>query len=213
MKKIIASLFLLLAVSITAIAQNYEAYDRDGRPNPDAFDWTGFSLGIQGGTLGFGGEASYYLLDWLNIRASAHTMPFTYKDTIDNYDVTFDFEFTGLLITLDFYPGHYRGFRLSAGAGLNDYTVPVEGVARSGGATFSGEAEYDSFAPYLGIGWGNPVQPDSAFTFTFDLGVMMQDYTLDLPEGTSEAIKSDIEEILDYATIYSVMMFALHYHF
>lgn len=217
MKKALLPLFLLAALSVPASAQYYagntQAYDEYGRPNPDAFEWTGFSLGVQGGTLGLGGEVNYYLLDWLNLRASAHVFPLTYKDTIENYDVDFDFDFMGLLLTLDFYPGHYRGFRISLGGGLNDNETTIDGSARSGSGSFSGKASYDSFAPYFGIGFGNPVQPDSAFTFTFDMGVMLQDYSLSLPEGVSATVKSEIEDILDYATIYPVIMFGIHYHF
>jgi opacity protein-like surface antigen len=220
-KYLLASCLLFVVASAPAFAQpggayrssrEIAAYDQYGRPNPDAFEWTGLSLGINGGTLGYGAELNYHLLDWLNIRGGLHIFNLTYKDTIDQVDVTYDFEFNGLLLTLDFYPGLMRGFRISAGAGFNDHSVPISGKPRAGGTTIRGEAEYDSIAPYIGIGWGNPVQPDSAFTFTFDLGLMLQDYTLkgaDIPAG----LRSDIEDVLDYAKIYPVIMFGLHYHF
>ncbi len=187
--------------------QDVSAYDQYGRPNPDAFDWTGLSLGINGGTLGYGADITYSLASWANIRGSFHVFSLTYKDTISGVDTTFDFDFTGLITTIDLYPGTMRGFRIALGAGLNSHEVPLSG------GSIKGKAEYDTFAPYAGLGWGNPVQPDSALTFTFDLGFLLQDYSLSVDESVSADAKSDIEEILDYATIYPVITFGLHYHF
>lgn len=188
-------------------------YDEYGRPNPDAFDWTGFSLGAGFGTLGFGVDASYLVLDWFNVRAAAHLMALTYKDTIDNVDYSFDFDFNGLGLMLDFYPGQKRGFRLTAGGMFNDHSVDIKGTTRTvNKTTASGSADYDSFAPYFGLGFGNPVQPDSAITFTFDFGFMLQDYDLELP-STAAKSRSDIEDVLDRATLYPVLTLGLHYHF
>ena len=189
------------------------AYDDYGRPNPDAFDWTGFSLGAGFGTLGFGVDATYLVLDWFNVRGAAHLFALTYKDTIDNVDYNFDFDFNGIGLMLDFYPGQKRGFRLTAGGMFNDHSTDIKGTARNAAkTTYSGSADYDSFAPYFGLGFGNPVQPDAALTFTFDLGLMIQGYDLTLPTAAAAA-RSDIEDVLDKATTYPVMMFALHYHF
>jgi hypothetical protein len=190
----------------------FSAYDDYGRPNPDAFDWTGFSLGGGLGTLGFQAEAAYYLLDWLNIRGGAHIFSLTYKDTIDGVDYDFDIGFNGFGLMLDFYPGQKRGMRLTLGGSFNDHSVDVKGKARVGGKTYKGTADYDSFAPYLGLGFGNPVQPDSAITFTFDIGFMIQGYDLSIPKD-AEPVRDDIEDFLDKLELYPVIMFGLHYHF
>ncbi len=41
-------------------------------------------------------------------------------------------------------------------------------------ATLSGSVEYHKAAPYLGIGWGNPLTSAKTWSFTGDLGVMYQ---------------------------------------
>ena len=187
-----------------AAPQPYDAY---GRPNPDAFDWTGLSLGAQIGTLGYGAEVTYHVTSWLNLRGSLHLFDLTYKDTFEGVDYDLGVDWNGLIVTFDVYPGQQRGFRLSAGAGLNDHTV---GIA---GGSYRGKAEYDSFAPYFGIGWGNPVQPDAALTFTFDLGLLFQDYSVNYSAAPPADVQADIKDVLDLFTVYPVISFGMHYHF
>jgi hypothetical protein len=184
-----------------------QAYDAYGRPNPDAFSWTGLSLGANIGTLGYGGELTYHLASWMNVRGSFHLFDLTYKDTFSGVDYDLGLEWTGVILTLDLYPGRQRSFRISAGAGLNDHTVGISG------GSFRGEAEFDSFAPYLGIGWGNPVQPDAALTFSFDMGLLLQDYSVSYSAAPPADAQGDINDILDLLTVYPVFSFALHYHF
>jgi len=202
-------------------------YDEEGYPNPDAFDWTGLALGVDAGTLGLGAEVQYHITKWLNIKAAGHTMSFTYKDTFDGIDYTFDMDFTGVGLFLDLYPGPERSFRFSGGFMFQDHVIPVKGDVRgnfSDELVVNGKAEFDSTAPYLGIGFGNPVKPDSALTLTFDIGVILQDYSFDLVatgpgsdnpiiQAAVEETKSDVEDVLDLFTIYPVITLGLHYHF
>lgn len=215
MKKIPAYFVVLATLVVAPMASSQvQPYDDYGRPNPDAFEWTGFSLGVSAGTLGLGLDANVHLLSWLNLRASAHTFSLTYKDTIDRIDYDFDIGFSGLALLLDIYPGQMNEFRISAGLAFNDHIVDIDGFdPGTREVTLNGKAEYDSVAPYFGIGWGNPVQPDSALTFTVDLGVLLQDYETSLPAEMPQTTKEDIEDVLDFFTIYPVLTFALHYHF
>ncbi|MGA1192759.1 MAG: hypothetical protein ACO3ZG_00075 [Kiritimatiellia bacterium] len=184
-----------------------QAYDAYGRPNPDAFEWTGLSLGATIGTLGYGSEVTYYLFDWVNVRGSFHLFDLTYKDTFDGVDYKLDLDWTGIILTLDFYPGQQRSFRIAAGAGLNDHSAGISG------GSYRGKADYDSIAPYIGIGWANPVQPDAALTFTFDMGLLLQDYSVGYSAAPPSDTQSDINDVLDLFTVYPVFSFGLHYHF
>lgn len=214
-------------VRVVRAAPEVIPYDDYGYPNPDAFDWTGFSLGAGIGTLGLNGEAAYHLTEWLNIKGNGHLMTLTYKDTIDSVDYTFDAEFSGFGLLLDLYPGQTRSFRFSGGLMFQDHAIPVKGDPRGNypaDTQITGEAKFDSTAPYFGIGFGNPVKPDSALTLTFDIGVILQDYSFDLKaEGTGAndpavqsaiaSTKADVENVLDYFTIYPVITLGFNYHF
>lgn len=202
-------------------ATQIQAYDNRGFPNPDAFEWTGLSLGPTIGTLGLGAEVAYYLTEWMNVRASVNTLSLNYLDTVDGVDYDLDADLSGLLMLVDLYLTPGGEFRLSAGVALNDRTVSITGTPKGSGDTaIKGTAEYDSLAPYVGIGFSNPVRPDTIFTFTFDLGLMFQSYELDLKTvgGSSggltvEVAEDDVSDLLDYLKIYPVITFGLAYHF
>ncbi|HMO52476.1 MAG TPA: hypothetical protein PKE26_14660 [Kiritimatiellia bacterium] len=211
-------------------------YDERGRPNPDAFEWTGFSLGVKAGTVGLGLDATIYLAEWVNFRTGLQAFYFTYKDTIYGVDFDYDLTMLGIPLLLDFYPTDSGNFRLSAGVILSSTEVDISGstrtIARINGVEFSkqqvgtisGTADYDTVVPYFGIGFGNPVKPDSALTFTFDFGFMIQDYDLSLKSNGTAAndagfkkalgdFAGEVEDVLDYLKIYPVITFGLAYHF
>ncbi len=213
-----------------------QPYDSEGRPNPDAFEWTGFALGVKVGTLGIGADASIYLDDWVNFRANAGYLQFTYKDTIDDIDFDFDTEFLTGIFVLDFYPFADNNFRFSGGVALLNNTMDVSGTPRGTEeigdteytaaqiGTISGSVDFDPVAPYIGIGYGNPVTPDTAVSFIFDFGVIFQTYETKLTSNGTAAndpgfqedlasLEKDIEDELDKVKIYPVINFGVAYHF
>ncbi|MDJ0692678.1 MAG: hypothetical protein QNJ41_29875 [Xenococcaceae cyanobacterium MO_188.B32] len=84
-------------------------------------------------------------------------------------------------------------------------------------------------APYLGIGWGNPVAKSKNLGFWFNLGVMFggsPEVTLTPNLGPAatpavqaeinQAIEKEVDEIeddLDFINIYPVLSLGLYYHF
>ena len=211
-------------------------YDEWGRPNPDAFYWTGVSLGLHAGTLGTGAETTFYITDWLNFRGTAHYLMGGYKTTMGNVDFDYDLSAPAARLMLDFYPTRMKNFRISAGAVVKDMNVTVKGDPRgnarigdnvyTAGQTGSlrGKASYDTISPYVGIGWGNSVKPDSLLTFSMDIGLMIQGYSFSLSsDGNASGdgqfqqdlrkMQSDVEDKLDWLKIYPVISFGYAYHF
>jgi len=244
---------LVTLLAMTATAQNYQTvvvappsaqrssteiqpYDSEGRPNPDAFDWTGFALGLKIGTLGIGADASVYLDDWVNFRANIGFLDFTFKDTIDDIDFDLDVDFQTAMFLLDFFPFDGGNFRISGGVALLDNSMTVEGTPYGSEeigdteytaeqiGTINGDVEFDNVAPYVGIGYGNAVLPDASLTFVVDFGVIFQTYDIAITSSGTAAndpgfqedladLEQDIEDEVNRFKIYPVINFGIAYHF
>jgi hypothetical protein len=210
-------------------------YDEYGNPNPDAFEWSGFALGLNLGTLGIGIEANAYLSEYFNFRAGINLFDFTYKDTIEDIDFDMDVTFltAGLLLDLLPFDGN---FRITGGVLFNNSDLTLDGSPRVPTeigdneytpeqiGTITGEVTFDDFAPYIGIGYGNPVRPDTSIGFSVDFGVMFQAYDLFIEsDGTAandpafqsdlRILENDIDDELSKINIYPVLTFGLSYHF
>lgn len=221
------SLSCVCLATTLASAQQYtpNMYDRWGRANPDAFDWSGVSLGIHGSTLGAGGEMAFHVFDWLNFRVNGHYLSLVYKTTIDSIDYDFDYTAPGGLLLLDVYPGRRGNFRFVAGLAIRDAEVSITGTPRVLGSPIpqsvrlNGTAAFDSVVPYAGIGFGNTVLPNSLLMLSLDIGVLFQSYELELGSnvGISDAllqsVEEDVREYVDYLEIYPVVTLGLSYHF
>jgi opacity protein-like surface antigen len=213
-----------------------QPYDSEGRPNPDAFDWTGFALGLKIGTLGFGADATVYLDDWVNFRANGNLLPFEYTDTIDDIDFDLDMDFKSAMFLLDFYPFEGGNFRISAGVAFTDNELTLDATPDGSETigdneytpeeigTINGSVEFDPIAPYIGIGYGNAVLPDASLTFAVDFGVIFQTYDIEVSatglasqdptfQADLDELRSDIEDELNRLKIYPVISFGIAYHF
>jgi hypothetical protein len=140
------------------------------------------------GTLGYGGGVGIDVTESIRVRGEYTTGSFSPSD-IDTDDVTYDPDLdlkSGALL-LDWHPFKGGGFRVTAGLIANgnelkvkaeprasSYTINGQVYAASEIGTLKGKAEFDSTAPYLGIGWGDAFGKDGHFTFVADLGVMYQ---------------------------------------
>lgn len=148
-----------------------------------AFD---VGVGIKGGTLGLGAEATFQIVEKLNLRASFQTYDDTDSFTEDgiHYDGDATLETAG--ITLDWHP--FNGnFRISAGAFSNgsefnlvancnqpcdiDNSQYLSNAANPGKVTAA--IDFKSLAPYFGIGWGNALRGGKWYLGS-DIGVMLQ---------------------------------------
>ncbi|MFZ5466347.1 MAG: hypothetical protein ACOZAI_03705 [Pseudomonadota bacterium] len=141
----------------------------------------GVAVGANAGTKGLGLELTHGVLDNLNVRGAFNTFSYGYDTTEDGikYDGDLDLRNAGLM--LDWFP--FRGsFRMSAGAMYNGnkfkgkgngsgvYELGADDTRYTIDGELRGEIDWRNFAPYVGLGWGNPVAKN--WGFTFDVGVM-----------------------------------------
>jgi len=145
----------------------------------------GFAVGLKAGTLGAGLDLTVGLAPSVNLRVGAQG--FSLSRTFTQEDVSYDgkADLRSAWLLLDVHPGG-KGTRLSIGGvysrnkitgtsnasgtvTINGVTYPVASVG-----TIDGEATAKDLCPYLGLGWGNAVQPGSRVRFAFDIGVFYQ---------------------------------------
>jgi len=205
----------------------------------------GLSLKI--GTPGVGVDFTLGVSEKVNVRLSGNYFSYTYDDfefddddevekeiddVVDTAEATLDLMSLGAL--LDWHPWG-GGFRLSAGAFYNGNelslgvtagdTIEIDGedyeVQR-----LDGQIEFNAFAPYAGLGWGNAAQADTRWHFAFDLGVMLQgsadisikatatDPTLQGQLNTAlDNEVEDLEEDVEDFTLFPVLTLGLSYTF
>lgn len=147
----------------------------------------GVALGVKAGTLGGGVELTTNLIPMLlNARIQGNGLRYntTVNDTTVSYDARLKLFTLGALA--DFYPLAGK-FRVTAGAYYNGNKLTINGVPNAGsyvinGTTYTaaqvgsvnGTLDFNKFAPYAGIGWGDAVSSGSPIGFNVDLGVLYQ---------------------------------------
>lgn len=144
------------------------------------------ALAVRGGTLGIGAELAIGMTEKLNLRLGYSA--FDYSTEIEDTDVTYDgdLELRNPSALLDWH-AFSGGFRFSFGAvgastkavgtGVpnagNTYEINGRIYSASQVGSLNTEIEAsNSVAPYIGIGWGNPVDAAGRWTFLFDLGAV-----------------------------------------
>jgi len=195
-----------------------------------------FALSAKAGTLGIGLEAAANLNSNFNARLGFNIFEYDYDGTESN--IKYDFElglltFAGLV---DWFPFE-QGFRLTGGLMVNNNDLDMKATASGsydiGGTTYTaaevgtlkGELDFNDFAPYIGLGWGNPFGRESNWSFNFDLGVMFQgspdvSFSTDGTLSNNAAFrtnlereKQDLEGELDDFEYYPVISFGVTYRF
>jgi hypothetical protein len=131
-------------------------------------------IGLRAGTTGIGGDFGFDVAPTLGGRVGLSAMNVnTHVDTSNaRYDAKT--KLANLNLFLDWSP--LGPFRISAGFIANNNKMDLTGRPTSGaaaGATLNGTVKPErSFAPYLGVGWGNVWT--RGVNFYVDLGVMFQ---------------------------------------
>ncbi|MDD3467079.1 MAG: hypothetical protein PHE67_08015 [Campylobacterales bacterium] len=180
----------LLASAITISSAN--AADRD------------YAVGLTAGTMGIGVSASTNLIEKLNLRANISGYEYKHSGTYGsdvNYDIKMKLFGTGLLA--DYFPFD-NGFRLTGGAYYNGNkftmdsksdtaTVTVGNNSYSGANTsLKDEIKYQKIAPYIGLGWGNPLDKDGKIKVGVDVGAMYTGSPKVSVSGSSNISQSDL---------------------
>ncbi|NHA15704.1 hypothetical protein [Thioalkalivibrio sp. XN279] len=135
-----------------------------------------FALGAKAGTTGLGLEGTFRMSEAFNLRGGFYA--FDYSTDIEENGIQYDgdLELSNLGLFADWHP--FTGaFRVSVGGvqSGNAFGGSADGELDVGDNTYlaqlQADVDWDGFAPYLGIGWGNAVG-SAGWSFSFDLGVM-----------------------------------------
>jgi hypothetical protein len=143
--------------------------------------------GITGkvGTLGYGLEYSLGISERMTARFGLNA--YTYKYNADSGAVNYDFKLKlqSLSALADWYP-FKEGFRASGGlfynnnkatldaTGATGYTINGTSYSSAEVGTLQGTVSFNKLAPYIGVGWGNPVAKDKGWGVVFDIGALFQ---------------------------------------
>ena len=131
-------------------------------------------VGIRAGTTGVGADLGWDIAPTLGGRVgiSAMNVNTDFDTSSANYDAKV--KLANLNLFLDWSP--LGPFRITGGFIANDNKIDLTGRPTSGvaaGTTLTGQVTPErSFAPYLGVGYGNVWT--KGINFYFDLGVMFQ---------------------------------------
>jgi hypothetical protein len=145
----------------------------------------GTGLSLKAGTLGAGLELSRSFSDSVSGRLGLNA--FSYKRNTTQNSVNYDFKLNLETVSAlaDWYPWQSE-FRTTAGliSNGNKATLTanpatdnvINGVTYTPGQIGSlvGTMRFNSLAPYIGIGWGNPARKDNTWGLVTDIGVLVQ---------------------------------------
>jgi len=145
------------------------------------------NIAIRGGTLGGGGEVTTGLGENIDARFGVNYLRFSFHSTISNIDYEMEPEFKNGSLLLDWYP--FSGaFKITGGIFLNNNEISVTGTARSemlpaelsplaplaDSVTINGTVEFNTLAPYAGIGWNSNSEQEQGWGVAFEMGVLFQ---------------------------------------
>lgn len=183
------------------------------------------------GTLGLGVEGTFGLTEHFNAGLGLNRYDYDRSETIDDIEYDLDLEWQSISLLADWHP-FGNAFRFTAG--LMNNGNEVSGSSASSGLTvgdtfypgigLDAKLDFDSTAPYLGVGWGNALSADRGWGFNVDVGIMYQgsgNVTL-TPTGVNASLvdPNDIaleeerfeDDIKDYK-YYPVFSFGVSYKF
>ncbi len=193
-----------------------------------------FGLAVKGGTLGAGLEGTVGITETVNARVGFNYFPYNYTGTESDIEYDFDLTLLNVPLLFDWHPNG-SGFRVSAGAMFNGNnidgkaifsgTIDINGTTYTAAevGTLKSEIDFNTFAPYVGIGYGNAVGKDLRWSFALDLGVTYQGspsvkYTTTgtNPAGLTADLNAEAESLeseLGNFQWYPVIMLGISYKF
>ena len=196
-----------------------------------------FAVSGKASTLGLGGEFTTGVTSNINARVGFNTLDYDLDDQeMDDIEYDLGLDFTSFTALADWYV--FDGsFRISGGVLSMDHQFNLDGRPATdqeiGDGTFtpeeigtlSGSIEIDQVAPYVGIGWGNPLTHNKRWGFTIDFGVafisspdvsLSADGMLASDPAFQENLEQErvnIEDDMDSFKYYPVIALNLFYRF
>lgn len=140
-----------------------------------------------GGTTGVGLHVSVPVMEQLNARFGINGLRYSYDGSTSDVDYNFKLKLRTFDALLDYFPLK-SDFRLTGGIVYNGNKIDAVGRPGLTGAytlngrtypaaavgTLNGQIDFRNVAPYLGVGWGNPVAKEKGWGFAADVGVLFQ---------------------------------------
>lgn len=165
------SLFFMLISSVAVTKAQFNSY----------------AVGFNAGTNGFGIDATTNLTERLNLRSTFNFYSFNFSGEIDDdptVEVSSKIATNNFSLLLHFHP-YKSGFSLVTGIYYMDWSVdskmiPIESYEVDGRifepdrlGNMRATLEYpNKIAPYLGLGFGNPIGSGSRIKFNLQIGAM-----------------------------------------
>ena len=133
--------------------------------------------------MGAGIEATFEVADRFNIRVGGNYFKLGTEVDVEGNDYDLDLKLNSYTALGDWFVTD-SSFRITAGLVLNNNSLNGEALPSNSyeigdliftnaeAGDLNAEIDFKSLAPYLGIGWGNPLADDSDWTFFLDLGII-----------------------------------------
>lgn len=147
----------------------------------------GLGLSANVSTLGLGLDLTKPFSQSMTGRVGFNA--YTYDRSMTKSDIDYDgsLKWQSFHALADWYPSN-GGFRVSGGLMYNNnkasltakpsttgtFTINEVSYASAEVGSLSGEMSFNKVAPYIGIGWGNPVAKEKHWGFVADVGVLYQ---------------------------------------
>jgi len=183
MKKVTSLLMFALFYFLILTAQ---AQDENVLSSPSEPATTGFYLGAQASTNGWGFSAKYTVNNWLAVKTGFETLSFSYNFDFNESDVEYNADMNyntgGILLLADF--SYTKNLYVSAGLVFNSFNPKMEGFAISDLnygdivipaediGTFKFEMEPGLKAsPYVAAGVQSFLGKNKRMVFNFETGI------------------------------------------
>lgn len=188
----------------------------------------GLAVAAKAGSLGLGAELTKSLTSNINGRIGFNTFTYDTDGTEDDVDYDVEAELSTVSALIDWYPfsGSFHatlgilgnGNQINMAARSNaSFTIGDNEYTPAEVGDLTGAVDFESMAPYLGIGWGNAVGQGKNFSVALDLGVMFQgspnvdldatgsladdaDFLADLARE-EQSLESELEDLQYYPVI------------
>jgi hypothetical protein len=198
-----------------------------------AWEW---SVGANVSTLGGGVSLEKQFSEHFVGRVGVNYFYYSYSGTESQIKYDFDLTLKNAAILGDFHP--FAGnFRITAGILINGNEI--KGKAKGQGTyeigdmvytaaqigELKGKIDFNTIAPYLGLGWDFGFKKEKGFTFTFDVGVVYQgkpdvDLKVNGPIATNALFQQElskeesrVEDSIDEYRYYPVVTIGITYKF
>lgn len=199
-------------------------------------DSGGLAIAGKASTLGLGGELTTGITSNVNARVGFNTFDMDFEDDFDDIEYDLGLDFSSVSALVDWYVFN-DNFRISGGIISIDHKIDLDATPtvseEIGDVTYTpteigtlfGDVEVDDLAPYVGIGWGDALDPGRRWGFYCDFGVAFTSSPdVDLSANGTLAADStflanlekerkDIEDDLDIIKFYPVLSIGLYYRF